>query len=173
MGMSAGGGGGAVPYINVTPLIDVLLVLLIIFMVVTPLKPKRFKTQIPEPPTNEQQQATAASTRILRVDLLKSKTDDPDIQLFHDVGGQMVAEPMGTVDQTLQESSKLRTTLYGILKRRDSEGPYKVDQPGVPDKTVFIKAPKGMPYGSVVKVIDAVKGAGAEPVGLQIDALEK
>ena len=48
MGMSAGGGGSkAVPYINVTPLIDVLLVLLIIFMVVTPLKPKRFKTLIP------------------------------------------------------------------------------------------------------------------------------
>ncbi len=34
----------ATPYINVTPLIDVLLVLLIIFMVVTPLKPSRFKT---------------------------------------------------------------------------------------------------------------------------------
>jgi len=44
MGMS-GGGNRAVPYINVTPLIDVLLVLLIIFMVVTPLKPSRFKRE--------------------------------------------------------------------------------------------------------------------------------
>ncbi|MEQ1646799.1 MAG: biopolymer transporter ExbD, partial [Pyrinomonadaceae bacterium] len=42
------------PTINVTPLIDVLLVLLIIFMVVTPLKPSAFKTRVPaeqvEPP---------------------------------------------------------------------------------------------------------------------------
>jgi len=43
MSMSAGGGGGnAKPDINVTPLIDVLLVLLIIFMVITPLKPHKF-----------------------------------------------------------------------------------------------------------------------------------
>src|SRR6202165_4787872 len=47
MGMSSAGGSRAVPYINVTPLIDVLLVLLIIFMVITPLKPSRFKADIP------------------------------------------------------------------------------------------------------------------------------
>lgn len=35
------------PNINVTPLIDVLLVLLIIFMVVTPLKPSSFKARVP------------------------------------------------------------------------------------------------------------------------------
>ena len=36
------------PHINVTPLIDVLLVLLIIFMVVSPLKPTDFKAKIPQ-----------------------------------------------------------------------------------------------------------------------------
>ena len=36
------------PNINVTPLIDVLLVLLIIFMVVSPIKPTDFKTKIPQ-----------------------------------------------------------------------------------------------------------------------------
>jgi len=36
------------PFINVTPLIDVLLVLLIIFMVISPARPGRFETRIPE-----------------------------------------------------------------------------------------------------------------------------
>ena len=47
MSMSSGSSNRAVPYINVTPLIDVLLVVIIIFMVVTPLKPSRFKADIP------------------------------------------------------------------------------------------------------------------------------
>ena len=40
------------------------------------------------------------------------------------------------------------------------------------ERTVFIKAPKGMAYGKVVKVVDAVKLAGAAPISLQIDGLE-
>ena len=51
MGMT-GSGGSAIPSINVTPLIDILLVLLIIFMVITPLKPARFKTLVPEKSEN-------------------------------------------------------------------------------------------------------------------------
>ena len=39
------------------------------------------------------------------------------------------------------------------------------------EKTVFVKAPRAMKYGDVVKVIDAIKGAGASPVGLQVDDL--
>ena len=55
MAMSEGShsGNDAVPYINVTPLIDVLLVLLIIFMVISPQKPHQFEAKIPEkPPEN-------------------------------------------------------------------------------------------------------------------------
>ena len=40
----------AAPYINVTPLIDILLVLLIIFMVISPLKPTRFEAKVPAEP---------------------------------------------------------------------------------------------------------------------------
>ena len=43
---------------------------------------------------------------------------------------------------------------------------------GRSDKAVFIRAPRKMSYGDVVKVIDIAKGAGAQPVGLQIDQLE-
>ena len=58
------------------------------------------------------------------------------------------------------------------MRHREEQRIYK---PGtdIVERTVFIKAPKSMKYGEVVKVIDAVKGAGAKPVGLQVDALEQ
>ena len=51
MGMAVGGSGGSksVPYINMTPLIDVLLVLLIIFMVITPITPKGLEALVEQP----------------------------------------------------------------------------------------------------------------------------
>jgi biopolymer transport protein ExbD len=39
------------------------------------------------------------------------------------------------------------------------------------ERTVYVRAPRSTRYGEVAKVIDAVKGAGAQPVGLQTDAL--
>jgi biopolymer transport protein ExbD len=36
---------------------------------------------------------------------------------------------------------------------------------------VFIKAPRAIAYGQVTKVLDGLKGAGAEPIGLQLDDL--
>ena len=70
MGMAVGGSGSkTVPYINMTPLIDVLLVLLIIFMVITPITPKGLEALVPQPNEDQQQnQQVNARTVVVSVD---------------------------------------------------------------------------------------------------------
>jgi biopolymer transport protein TolR len=135
--------GLAPPNINVTPLIDVLLVLLIIFMVIQPQKEAKFESQIPQKPQESQPNVTPPSD-MLMVDVKLTGTG-PDQQI-----------ELNSRAMTLQE---LGTTLKDLLEQR-------------PDKTVFIKAPKDKQYGDIVAVIDTVKGAGAQPIGLQIDYLQ-
>jgi biopolymer transport protein TolR len=67
MGMSAGGGGGAVSEINVTPLIDVLLVLLIIFMVIVPVTPHGLDTLVPQPPKDHHDEPQNDRTIVVQV----------------------------------------------------------------------------------------------------------
>jgi biopolymer transport protein TolR len=59
MAMSMGSGSGPKSDINMTPMIDVLLVLIIIFMVITPLTPKGLEALIPQPPPPNQKQDPA------------------------------------------------------------------------------------------------------------------
>ena len=155
MGMSTGGGGGATPHINVTPLIDVLLVLLIIFMVITPLKPSRFEAKVPAEPKDEQQVNVKPNPLTLVVGINR---DSKAVTLNND--------PFGDVSDTEKLTNKLRE----IVKERENNGVFREGTNQV-EKTVFIKSPKSVRYGDVVKVIDAAKFAGAEPIGLQIDDL--
>ena len=156
MGMSTGGGSeGASPHINVTPLIDVLLVLLIIFMVITPLKPSRFEAKVPAEPKDEQQVNVKPNPLTLVVGINK---ETKQVTLNN--------EPYGDVSDTEKLTNKLRE----IFKERESNGAFREGTNQV-EKTLFIKSPKLAKYGDVVKVIDAAKTAGAEPIGLQIDDL--
>jgi biopolymer transport protein TolR len=74
MGMAVGGpGGGPKADINMTPMIDVLLVLIIIFMVITPLTPKGLEALVPQPPPpNQKVQEDNTRTVVIVVNKDKS-----------------------------------------------------------------------------------------------------
>jgi len=150
------------PSINVTPLIDVLLVMLIIFMVAAPLKPQRFLTKVPSQPDPS-----------VHVDpplwgLVVTIKSDRSLMLNREAD-------MGSVYDT----TKLCMTLADVFQQRRRNHAYKYelrDRADLPEdvrieKTVFIKAPRALPYADVVRVLDGIKGAGATPIGLQIDDL--
>lgn len=134
------------PDINVTPLIDVLLVLLIIFMVVTPAKPSKFDAKIPSEP--------------------KIDRAEPPPQLLIVTIDQASALTVNTekLDATVASPGPLTDRLKEVFeaRARNMEN----------ERTVFIKAPKSIDYGSVAKVVDAIKLSGAAPISLQIDRLD-
>lgn len=144
--MSMGGGGGAkeaVPYINMTPMIDILLVLLIIFMVISPKKPHRFESQIPQrPPENMPEQPPDPLALLITIPM-----DGNNYKL------------------NTEEYSELKTLGERLFKALDGR---PADR-----KAVFIKAPRALNYGEVVRVIDVVKQVGGAPVGLQIEGLDE
>jgi biopolymer transport protein ExbD len=143
------------PQINVTPLIDVLLVLLIIFMVVSPAKPSRFDAKIPQVSQDRAPAAPNPETLIVTVG------EDSALKINKQADMGTVSEP-GKMIEALANTFRMRRA----IAQSEARNPDEIE------RTVFIKARSLTTYGDVAKVVDAVKMAGAFPISLAIDDLD-
>jgi biopolymer transport protein ExbD/biopolymer transport protein TolR len=135
MGMAVGGGdSGLVSDINVTPMVDVMLVLLIIFMVIAPMLQSGVSVALP-----------------------KSKYPDPDPNIIKETSAVVAIPKDGEIyigrDRVTPED--LPNRLSAILK----------DKPPA-DQVVYVKSSVTVTYGAVVNVIDTIREAGYDRIGL-------
>jgi len=127
------------PDINVVPMADIMLVLLIIFMVVTPMLQKTFSVEMARTENpREMQDADKDDAVVLAV------TRDGRIYL----GNQQIAQ------------EKITEPVRDMLQPRL-------------DKTVYVKSDARAKYGNVVKVVDEVRAAGVDQIGLLTERVEQ
>lgn len=126
-------GGSALSEINVTPFVDVVLVLLIIFLVTAPMMLRGIDVKVPKTETKN----VGPEER-----LMLTVTKDRAIYL----------------DDQLITLPRLERVLAGLRQRN-------------PKAAVFLRADEGVAYGIVVKVMDAVKKAGIERLGMVTEPL--
>lgn len=143
MAMTGGGGGGLQSDINVTPMVDIMLVLLIIFMVVTPFLQQGITVALPKNMNNPDVDPNI----IKESSIVISVPNDGEYYL----GKQRLAQE--------QLSEKVDTMLKGIKNEQD--------------RIVYIKSGVGVSYGDVVNVINEVRKLGVDKIGLVADKKKK
>lgn len=134
MGYTAGNESDIQSEINVVPLCDVLLVLLIIFMVLTPLIQRGVDVRLP----------TALNT----IDMPES----PEVVLYIKRDGTLY------VNQDKVTMDDLQVQLEDVLMTAS-------------DKRLYLRADQELEYGTIIDVIDIIKAAGIEVVGIIVERL--
>ncbi len=127
MGMAVAGGGKkgqATPQMNVTPLVDVVLVLLIIFMVVTPLLSKQFWLQLPKQEESKAAMPEENKSVVLTVEksgtLKINGTEIPKAELKDKVSRYMAARPDKVVYFDAADDAPYSTTVEAMDIARQS-----------------------------------------------------
>ena len=140
MGMSGGAGpGGLQSEINVTPMVDIMLVLLIIFMVVTPFLQQGITVALPKNMNNPDVDPNIIKESSIVISI-------PNNGEYY-LGKQRLAQE--------QLGDKVDTMLKGIKNEQD--------------RIVYIKSGVGVDYGDVVNVINEVRKLGVDKIGLVAD----
>ena len=136
MAMTTGSSGGAMGDINVTPMIDILLVLLIIFMVIVPVTPKGLDALVPQPPKNPQQQPPQNDRTIV-------------VQVIYRPG----AAPSYKINETDVAHTDLLARLTEIYANRA-------------ERVMFVRGDDDLNFAYIADVIDIAHAANVDHIGL-------
>jgi biopolymer transport protein TolR len=137
MAMSMAGGGARGPQINITPLIDVLLTLIIVFMVVVSMEKEQGETaQIPQPDQKQTQNISQPRTVVIQV-VWTTKDQPPTVK----------------INQDSVRWEDLETHLGEIYLKRV-------------EKVAFVRGDADVDFQYVADVIDLAHHAGVQRVGL-------
>ncbi|MGD0345532.1 MAG: biopolymer transporter ExbD [Terracidiphilus sp.] len=149
MAMSMGGGGSSMSEPNITPMIDILLVLLIIFMVIVPVTPKGLEALVPQPPKNPTQQQP--NDRTIVVQVLYKPGQAPAYKINEDDINNGTGGP--AADRELQQ--KL-TSIYANRAER----------------VMFVKGDDNVNFGYIADVIDIGRAANVDHIGLMTPKIQ-